>query len=167
MLLPGSPWRTASWGTTGLHRQCLLAPCNSAAMPPTRRFSSSADANPHPSIRLHPSSSRVRNHARCQASAPQHSSNSPTSPSALGMHPASATSCSLSSSRRQAWMLRQGASMHRTLSTRAASTETQQPGGSGQPSRTYSPLHYNIESFCQKIVPTEAEKRQKQAVVEG
>ncbi|MEW5307286.1 MAG: hypothetical protein WDW36_009693 [Sanguina aurantia] len=85
----------------------------------------------------------------------------------LGMHPASGASCSLSSSfRKQAWMLRQGGPLSRTLSTRAASTETQQPG-SGQPSRTYSPLHYNIESFCQKIVPTEAEKRQKQAVVEG
>eukprot|EP00198_Chlamydomonas_reinhardtii_P004174 XP_001693510.1 poly(a) polymerase [Chlamydomonas reinhardtii] len=36
-----------------------------------------------------------------------------------------------------------------------------------QPSVRYSPLHYNIEEFCQRVVPTEGERRQRQEVIEA
>ncbi|KAG2500643.1 hypothetical protein HYH03_001410 [Edaphochlamys debaryana] len=36
-----------------------------------------------------------------------------------------------------------------------------------KPSVRYSPLHYNIEEFCGRVVPTEGERRQRQEVIDG
>ncbi|KAG2438992.1 hypothetical protein HYH02_010783 [Chlamydomonas schloesseri] len=41
------------------------------------------------------------------------------------------------------------------------------PAAPPQPSVRYSPLHYNIEEFCQRVVPTEGERRQRQDVIEA
>lgn len=51
-----------------------------------------------------------------------------------------------------------------------ASTAQQQQQADGQapvaPKIKYSPLHYNVEDFCQRIVPTEDEKKVKHQIVE-
>eukprot|EP00195_Chlamydomonas_chlamydogama_P017015 CAMPEP_0202894832 /NCGR_PEP_ID=MMETSP1392-20130828/4140_1 /ASSEMBLY_ACC=CAM_ASM_000868 /TAXON_ID=225041 /ORGANISM="Chlamydomonas chlamydogama, Strain SAG 11-48b" /LENGTH=516 /DNA_ID=CAMNT_0049579635 /DNA_START=427 /DNA_END=1974 /DNA_ORIENTATION=- len=61
------------------------------------------------------------------------------------------------------------ASSHTQAATgQAASAQSPEGGNPGaQPPRAkYSPLHLNVEQFCQQIVPTESEKKVKAQVVE-
>lgn len=57
-------------------------------------------------------------------------------------------------------------------SASSASTAGGAPGHQQQPPQApprrvkYSPLHYNIEQFCQEVVPTEEERQLKLQVIE-
>ncbi len=53
------------------------------------------------------------------------------------------------------------------FSTQAAQTGPPPPSTEKQPRSSYSPLHHNVEEFCQRIVPSEDEKKIKQSVIEG